>query len=108
MTPLYMHPSDGFDGPGIDRPKRPWQALPLGDRAPPPKPLVMGNTSPPSTSGTLRADWQPGAMPVFPIEPANDRVRQLAESERTSTLLTLVMCATITVAMLGYGLQVLQ
>ncbi len=90
-------------------PNRPWQTLPIVDRAPPPKPLVMGNTSPPSTSGPVRAHWQPGSMPVFPIEPANDPVRQLAENERTSmTLLTLVMYATITVAVLGYSLQVLQ
>jgi len=70
----------------------------------------MGGTRLPSpASGPVRTHWQPGSMPVFPIEPANDPVRQLAENERTSmTLLTLVMCATITVAVLGYGLQVLQ
>jgi hypothetical protein len=62
----------------------------------------MGGTRPPpAASGTVRTHWQPDSMPAFPIEPA--------ESERTSmTLLTLVMCATVTVAVLGYGLQALQ
>ena len=109
MTPLHMHPSDRFDSPSNGRPQ-PWQTPPLVDRAPPLKPLVMGGTRPPpAASGTVRTHWQPGSMPVFPIEPANDPVRQLAENERTSmTLLTLVMYATITVAVLGYGLQALQ
>ena len=110
MTPLHMHPSDRFAGPGNGRPDRPWQRLPIVDRAPPPKPLVMGGTLlPRPVSGPVRTHWQPGSMPVFPIEPANDPVRQLAENERASmTLLTLVMYATITVAVLGYSLQVLQ
>ena len=110
MTPLQMHPSDRLDSPGNGRPKQPWQTLPLVDRAPPPRPLVMGGTRPPpAASGTVRTHWQPDSMPAFPIEPASDPVRQLAESERTSmTLLTLVMYATVTVAVLGYGLQALQ
>jgi len=108
--PLHLHPSDRFAGPGMVLPERPWPRLPIVDRAPPPKPLVMGRTMPPPpASGMVRTHWQPDSMPVFPIEPADDPVRQLAEHERTSmTLLTLVMCATIAVAVLGYGLQVLQ
>ena len=109
MTPLQMHPSDRFAAPGIGQPKRPWQALPLSDRAPPPKPLVMGNRLSQAASDTVHTHWQPGSLPMFPIEPANDPVGQLDENERTSMrLLTLVTCATMTVAALGYGLQVLQ
>lgn len=57
----------------------------------------------------IRTRWQPGSMPAFPIEPANDPVRHLAEDERSSmTLLALVLCVTITVALLGFGVQVVH
>lgn len=57
----------------------------------------------------IRTRWQPGAVPAFPIEPANDPVRRLAEDDRASmTLLALVLCVTLTVALLGFGLQVLH
>jgi hypothetical protein len=48
-------------------------------------------------------------MPVFPIEPANDPVQHLVDDDRMAmTLLALVLCVTVTIALLGFGLQVLQ
>jgi len=83
--------------------------LAVVDRAPPPKPLVMGGTMPPTAGVKVQTRWQPGAMPQFPIEPANDPVERLAADDRTSmTMLALVVCVTLTVALLGFGLQVLQ
>jgi hypothetical protein len=80
------------------------------DTAPPPKPLVMGGTLPPQpTKARLHTRWQAAAMPAFPIEPANDPVQRLADDDRTAmALLTLVLCVTMAIALLGFGLQVLQ
>ena len=48
-------------------------------------------------------------MPTFPIEPADDPVRRLADTERSAlTLLTLVLCVTASLALLGFGLQIVQ
>ena len=69
----------------------------------------MGGTLPPTPMARVRTRWQPTAAPVFPIEPANDPVLRLAEDDRAGlTLLTLVLCVTLAVALLGFGLQVLQ
>jgi len=90
-------------------PLRPWPVLVPLDRAPTPKPLVMGGTLPPTPMGRVQTRWQPGSAPVFPIEPANDPVLHLAEDDRAGlTLLTLVLCATVAIALLGFVLQVSQ
>lgn len=98
--------------PGLarQRPLRPWPVLMPVDLAPRPKPLVMGGTLPPTSAmARVQTRWQPGSAPTFPIEPANDPVRQLADDDRAGlTLLTLVLCVTVTIALLGFGLQVLQ
>jgi hypothetical protein len=91
------------------------------DRAPIPKPLVMGGTLPPrSALAQVHTRWQPLSQPVFttdtptgspcfPIEPANDPIERLADDDRAAlTLLTLVLCVTVAIALLGFGLQVLQ
>lgn len=109
MTPLKNHPSERPTRSGNIRPLHPWPALTPLDKAPAPKPLVMGGTLPPRPAGRVRTHWQPAAMPVFPIEPANDPVQRLADDDRLAmTLLTLVLCVTVTIALLGFGLQVLQ
>ena len=110
MTPLKTHPSAGAAASGNGRPLRPWPTLVSVDKAPPPKPLVMGGTLPPRpASSRVHTHWQPGSMPVFPIAPANDPVQRLADDDRLAmALLTLVLCVTVTVALLGFGLQVLQ
>jgi hypothetical protein len=93
------------------RPLRPWPALmPLDKASPPPKPLVMGGTLPPRPAlARVRTHWQPDAMPEFPVEPANDPLQRLADDDRAGmTLLMLVLCVTMTIALLGFGLQVLQ
>ena len=90
------------------RPLRPWPVLMPVDRAPVPKPLVMGGTLPPMPLARVQTRWQPGSAPVFPIEPANDPVHHLAEDDRASlTLLSLVVCVTLAIALLGFVLQVL-
>lgn len=90
------------------RPLRPWPVLMPVDRAPLPKPLVMG-TLPPTPLARVRTRWQPGSAPVFPIEPANDPVHHLDEDDRAGlALLTLVLCVTVAVALLGFVLQVVQ
>jgi len=79
------------------------------DKAPLPKPLVMGTLPPVVAKARVRIRWQPDSMPVFPIEPANDPIRHLADDDRASlTLLTLVLCVTVSIALLGFGLQLLQ
>lgn len=94
--------------PGL-RPLRPWPRLAPVDKAPLPKPLVMGGTLPPTAKATVRTRWQPASMPVFPLEPANDPIRRLVDDDRASmTLLALVVCVTLSIALLGFGLQVLQ
>ncbi len=92
------------------RPLLPWPALAPIDKAPQPKPLVMGRQVEPSPAiAKVQTRWQPGGMPTFPIEPANDPVRRVADNERAGlTLLTLVLCVTASVALLGFGLQILQ
>jgi hypothetical protein len=91
------------------RPLRPWPVLMPVDRAPDPKPLVMGGTLPPTPMARVRTHWQPSAQPMFPIEPANDPVHRLDEDDRAGlTLLALVLCVTVAVALLGFGLQVIQ
>lgn len=95
----------------VDRPLRPWPTLVPPDTAPPPKPLVMGGTLPPIArrGPTVRTRWQPQAMPIFPIEPANDPVQRLVDDDRASmALLALILCVTVSIALLGFGLQVLQ
>jgi len=91
-------------------PLRPFPKLRVVDKAPPPKPLVMGGTVPPTAPGEwVRTRWQPRSMPVFPIEPANDPVQHVVDNDRVSmTLLALVLCVTVTIALLGFGLQVLH
>ena len=109
MTPLKTHPSERLAVAGNGRPLRPWPTLVPFDQAPPPKALVMGGTIPPLPAGRVRTHWQPTAMPVFPIEPANDPVQHLVDDDRMAmTLLALVLCVTVTIALLGFGLQVLQ
>jgi len=89
---------------------RPWPVLVPLDKAPPPKPLVMGGTIPPAaTNLRVRTRWQPSAAPMFPIEPANDPVKHLLDDDRAAlTLLALVLCVTVTIALLGFGLQVMR
>ena len=108
MTSLQQ---SAMAGTGHQRPLRPWPALVPVDRAPSPKPLVMGGTLPPTPNPAahVRTRWQPAAAPVFPIEPANDPVVRLAEDDRAGlTLLTLVLCATVAIALLGFVLQVIS
>ena len=110
-----------FAGTVRQRPLRPWPVLMPVDRAPIPKPLVMGGTLPPQpTSARVRTRWQPlsapsfatdtpTGVPSFPIAPANDPIERLADDDRAGlTLLMLVLCVTVTIALLGFGLQVLQ
>ena len=109
MTPLKTHPSERFAGAVNGRTLRPWPTLAPLDKAPAPKPLVMGGTVPPRPANRVHTHWQPTAMPAFPIEPANDPLQRLADDDRLAmTLLTLVLCVTVTIALLGFGLQVLQ
>lgn len=92
------------------RPLRPWPTLVPPDTAPPPKPLVMGGTLPPRPAAArLQTRWQPESAPRFPIEPANDPVQRLHDDDRAGmALLGLVLCVTVTIALLGFGLQILQ
>ena len=107
MTSLQTQ--SAMAGATRQRPLRPWPVLLPPDRAPSPKPLVMGGTLPPTPLAQVRTRWQPSAAPVFPIEPANDPVVHLAEDDRAGlTLLTLVLCVTLAIALLGFVLQVLQ
>jgi|SoimicmetaTmtHMA_FD_contig_31_15297350_length_801_multi_3_in_0_out_0_2 hypothetical protein len=110
MTPLKTPPSARFTGSRSGPPLRPLPTLVPLDKAPAPKPLVMGTTVPPRAPiAPIRTHWQPTAMPKFPIEPANDPLRHLADDDRLAmTLLTLVLCVTVAIALLGFGLQVLQ
>ncbi|MBE7424856.1 MAG: hypothetical protein IT503_12640 [Burkholderiaceae bacterium] len=95
--------------PGAQRPLRPWPRLAPVDKAPPPRPLAMGTLPPLAPKPQVRTRWQPDSMPVFPIEPANDPIRQLAADDRASlTLLALVLCVTVSIALLGFGLQLMQ
>ncbi len=104
-----LHSRSTLAEPPAQRPLRPGPVLMPVDRAPTPKPLVMGGTLPPTPIARVRTRWQPGAAPVFPIEPANDPVHRLAEDDRAGlTLLTLIVCVTLAVALLGFVLQVLQ
>lgn len=119
MTSLQTRPPlPGLVAPPR-RPLRPWPALMPVDSAPPPKPLVMGRCPQPVDDGQplalarVRTRWQPTTTtqlpPRFPIEPANDPVQRLADDDRAGlTLLTLVLCVTLAIALLGFGLQVLQ
>lgn len=92
------------------RPLRPWPKLAPLDRAPSPKPLVMGpDVQDRPAMARVRTRWQPDSMPTLPFEPAADPVRLVEESDRASlTLLTLVLCVTVSVTLLGFGLQILQ
>jgi hypothetical protein len=110
MTSLQPRSSSQVAHSANGLPLRPWPALMPVDKAPPLKPLVMGGTIPPRTAlARVRTQWQPDAMPSFPLEPANDPVQRLAEDDRAGlTLLTLVLCVTLAIALLGFGLQVLQ
>ena len=92
------------------RPLRPWPKLAPVDRAPSPKPLVMGpDVQSRPALARVRTRWQPDSMPTFPIAPVDDPVRQLERSDRASlTLLTLVLCVTVSIALLGFGLQIVQ
>jgi hypothetical protein len=110
MTPLKTPPSARFTDSRNGPPLRPWPTLVPLDKAPAPKPLVMGGTVPPRTPiARIRTHWQPTAMPKFPFEPANDPVQHMVDDDRLAmTLLTLVLCVTVTIALLGFGLQALQ
>jgi hypothetical protein len=109
FTMTSLQTRSALTGTTAQRPLRPWPELMPVDRAPTPKPLVMGGTLPPTPMAQVRTRWQPGAAPVFPIEPANDPVHRLAEDDRAGlTLLTLILCVTLAVALLGFVLQVLQ
>jgi hypothetical protein len=95
------------------RPLRPWPRISPPDRAPAPKPLVMGPLAAASQArpamARVQTRWQTHARPTFPIRPADDPVRQVADNERRGmTLLALVLCVTVSVALLGFGLQILQ
>jgi hypothetical protein len=98
------------------RPLRPWPVLTPVDRAPKPKPLVMGTMPPCRSAAHVRTRWQPMGLPTlndvapaFPIEPANDPVQRWTDDDRAGlALLTLVVCVTVAIALLGFGLQVLQ
>jgi hypothetical protein len=116
-----LQPQSTFAGTVRPPPLRPWPALMPLDRAPIPKPLVMGGTLPPLPAmARVRTRWQPLNAPVFatdgptgapsfPIAPANDPIERLADDDRAGlTLLTLVLCVTVAIALLGFGLQVLQ
>jgi hypothetical protein len=111
MTSVQAHARLSLErsAPAV-RPLRPWPTL-VPDKAPPPKPLVMGGTLPPQPQAKpiVRTHWQPHAMPAFPIEPANDPLERLAHDDRASmTLLGLILCVTLSIALLGFVLQVLQ
>jgi hypothetical protein len=109
FTMTSLQSRSALTGTTAQRPLRPWPVLMPLDRAPTPKPLTMGGTLPPTPMTQLRTRWQPGSAPVFPIEPANDPVHRLAEDDRAGlTLLTLILCVTLAVALLGFVLQVLQ
>jgi len=110
MTSLKTQASAALTGSRTGRPLRPWPTLVVLDTAPQPKPLVMGGTLPPKPKkARVQTRWQAASMPAFPIEPANDPVQRLADDDRTAmALLTLVLCVTVTIALLGFGLQVLQ
>lgn len=95
------------------RPLRSWPRIAPLDLAPAPKPLVMGPLAaagaPKPASAQVHTRWQTRAKPTFPIRPADDPVRRAADNERRGmTLLALVLCATVSVALLGFGLQMLQ
>lgn len=95
------------------RPLRPWPRITAPDLAPAPKPLVMGPLAPahatPQALARVQTRWPTHARPTFPIQPASDPLRQVVDNERRGmTLLALVLCATLSVAVLGFGLQVLQ
>jgi hypothetical protein len=109
LTMTSLQTQSAMAGTARERPLRPWPVLMPVDRAPLPKPLVMGGTLPPTPMAHVRTHWQPAAAPVFPIEPANDPVLHLAEDDRAGlTLLTLILCVTLAIALLGFVLQVLQ
>lgn len=96
-----------------ERPLRPWPRIATPDLAPAPKPLVMGSMAPASAAppavARVQTRWQTHARPTFAVRPASDPVRQAVDNERRGmTLLALVLCATLSVALLGFGLQVLQ
>jgi hypothetical protein len=96
-----------------DRPLRPWPRIAAPDAAPTPKPLVMGPLAPAGAAAPalarVQTRWQTHARPTFPIQPASDPVRQVVDNDRRGMLLlTLVLCATLSIALLGFGLQVMQ
>jgi len=109
LPQLIRSSSHDDDSMGPAQPYRPSSLAPV-DKAPPPKPLVMGGTLPPVAPETpVRTRWQQGSMPAFPIEPANDPIQHLADDDSTAmTLLALVLCATLTLTLLGFGLQMWQ
>jgi hypothetical protein len=112
MTSLQAHATSvRTQRSAQDRPLRPWPALVPLDKAPLPKPLVMGGTLPPHAPAkpAVRTHWQTQAMPIFPLEPANDPLQRLVDDDRAGmALLALILCVTVTIALLGFGLQVLQ
>jgi hypothetical protein len=109
LTMTSLQTESAMTGTAHERPLRPWPVLMPVDRAPAPKPLVMGGTLPPTPLARVQTRWQPTAQPRFPIEPANDPVHHLAEDDRAGlALLTLVLCVTLAVALLGFVLQVMQ
>jgi hypothetical protein len=114
LTMTSLQTEIAMTGTARERPLRPWPVLMPVDRAPAPKPLVMGGTLPPTPLARVQTRWQPtgqpqATRPQFPIEPANDPVHRLAEDDRAGlALLTLVLCVTLAVALLGFVLQVMQ
>jgi hypothetical protein len=69
----------------------------------------MGTLPPRPALARVRTHWRPESMPVFPLEPANDPIQRLVDDDRVGmALLTLVLCVTLTVALLGLVLQMLQ
>jgi hypothetical protein len=109
-----LQPQSALPGIARRRPLHPWPALIPLDTGPQPKPLVMGRSPDPQQPLALarvRTRWQPSTtgVPRFPIEPANDPVQRLADDDRAGlTLLTLVLCVTVAIALLGFGLQIAQ
>ena len=82
-----------------------------GHTRPPPKPLVMGGTCRRSQREASRAN----ALASRGDAGLSDRARQRSGRSAWSTTTarrwrcsTLVLCVTVTIALLGFGLQVLQ
>lgn len=114
MTTRQAHRAAGF-APHRPRTLRPWPALYPTDGSPPPKPLTLGRLSegqpqPTHTSSLWALPQRPPGLaePSLPFFTEADPVQRAEDNERAGmTLLVLVLCATLAVALLGFGLRVL-